>query len=309
MNVSRTRLVALAALLAALSPALSGAGQTDTRHVETLATLDIGSGGLTVGPDGTIYVADFGSRLGGGGTGGDRVLKVSPAGEVALFATGLKGASGNEMGLDGNLYQSNIGANLISQITPTGQVRVFASEGFASPVGIASDAAGNLYVVNCGDGSIQRLTPEGISSRFVQSDAMRCPNGITGDESGNFYVANFYNGDVLKVTPDGEVSVLATLPGNNNGHLIYHAGALYVVARGAHQIYRVGLDGEVSLIAGSGEMGGNDGDALQASFIYPNDIGVSPDGRYLYVNDVAVPSTDGRTLAPTRLRRIELQRH
>ena len=121
MNVSRTRLVALAALLAALSPALSGAGQTDTRHVETLATLDIGSGGLTVGPDGTIYVADFGSRLGGGGTGGDRVLKVSPAGEVALFATGLKGASGNEMGLDGNLYQSNIGANLISQITRPGK--------------------------------------------------------------------------------------------------------------------------------------------------------------------------------------------
>ncbi len=68
-------------------------------------------------------------------------------------------------------------------------------------------------------------------------------------------------------------------------------------------------NGEACLIAGSGEMGGEDGEALQASFIYPNDIGVSPDGRYLYVNDVAVPSTDGRTLAPTRLRRIELQRH
>jgi len=53
-------------------------------------------------------------------------------------------------------------------------------------------------------------------------------------------------------------------------------------------------------------MGGADGDALHAEFTYPNDIGFSPDGRYLYVNDVAVGSDDGRQLAPTRLRRIDM---
>jgi hypothetical protein len=53
---------------------------------------------------------------------------------------------------------------------------------------------------------------------------------------------------VVKVTPAGDVSVLAKIPGNNNGHINYRDGYLYVVARAAHQIYRVSLTGKVELL-------------------------------------------------------------
>ena len=99
--------------------------------------------------------------------------------------------------------------------------------------------------------------------------------------------------------------MLATLPGANNGHLAFADDALYVVARKVHQIYEVSLDGEVTLYAGDGEKGGTDGPLLEASFCYPNDIAVSPDGSRLYVNEVADHASEGKKLGPTRIRVLE----
>ena len=61
----------------------------------------------------------------------------------------------------------------------------------------------------------------------------------------------------------------------------------------------------MSLYAGSGEKGGADGPLLEASFCYPNDIAVSHDGNRFYVNEVADHTSEGRKLAPTRIRVIE----
>ena len=105
----------------------------------------------------------------------------------------------------------------------------------------------------------------------------------------------------------GEASRLATLPGANNGHLVYTGGKLYVVARGAHRIYSLTLSGEFSIVAGSGNRGNEDGAALGASFCFPNDITVSADGSTLYINDVADCSEDGMRLAPTLIRIVSLR--
>ena len=161
-------------------------------------------------------------------------------------------------------------------------------------------------MANCGGGSIQRIDRHGDSSLFVKSPLLACPNGITMDEEHNLYVSNFYNGDVVRISRDGEASRLATLPGANNGHLVYTGGKLYVVARGAHRIYSVTLSGDFSIVAGSGDRGNEDGAALGASFCFPNDIAVSADGSTLYVNDVADCSEDGIRLAPTLIRIVSL---
>ncbi|NIR96457.1 MAG: T9SS type A sorting domain-containing protein [Gammaproteobacteria bacterium] len=78
---------------------------------------------------------------------------------------------------------------------------------------------------------------------------------------------------------------MATIPGGNNGHMTYANGRLYVVARCANQVYEVTLDGQISLLAGSGARGNDDGPALQATFSLPNGIAPSPDGDTLYIND------------------------
>ena len=56
----------------------------------------------------------------------------------------------------------------------------------------------------------------------------------------------------------------------------------------------------------SASLNPHDGAAHEASFSYPNDIGVSPDGRYLYVNDVEDLHSHPAPLAPLVIRRIDL---
>jgi sugar lactone lactonase YvrE len=303
--IKRSAAIALA-VMTSLAGTTDLAGQSGV-VVETLSEpLEGGSGGISMGSDGRIYVADFGEMLNGNGNPGTRVYVVEPDGASRVFADGFQGASGNEMGPDGVLYQSNIAGGFISKVHPDGRNEQWVSQGIVNPVGLVIDGGGDLIVANCGNSTLQRVKPDGASSQFVATDLLACPNGITIDPDGNFYVANFRDGNVVKITPSGEASVLATIPGNNNGHLVYHEDMLYVVARSAHQIYTVTMGGEVALLAGSGEQGLADGPAGEATFSYPNDIGVSPDGRYLYVNDVADLSSTGVLLAPMVIRRIDL---
>jgi sugar lactone lactonase YvrE len=277
--------------------------------VETFSReLEGGSGGMEVDATGFVYCSDFGSKLGAGSTGGDRVWRLDPeTGKDEVFVTGQRGASGNAIGPDGAFYQSNIGASTITRTLPDGTSSVFLRENLRNPVGIAIDEEGMLFVANCGSASILEVTPEGESNVFVTNPLLSCPNGITLDEEHNLYVANFNNGDVIKVDWAGEVTRLATLPGKNNGHLVYREGFLYVVARGAHQIYRVSLEGEVELFAGTGERGRDDGPALEATFSFPNDLAFSPDGKTLYVNENGSTTAPHTELAPVIVRAIRIR--
>lgn len=294
------------ALTLALAVAGSPAAYAATT-VDTIAEIDSGSGGLALDADGNIYTADFGPFLGRNPEGtGNKIVRVTPDGKTSLFADGFKGASGNAFDSHGNLFQSNIRGNFISRVTPAGEVSTFATEGFKGPVGIAIDGDDNLYVNSCGGGWISKIAADGTVTRFVQSPLLQCPNGLTFGDAGNLYVANFGNGDVVRVTPEGEITRLVTLPGNNNGHVTYSRGDLYVVGRSAHQIFKVSFDGSYEVFAGSGEKGGDDGSPTEASFCFPNDIAASPDGRTFYINDVADHTTTGPKLGPTRIRRIRI---
>ena len=275
--------------------------------VETIADeIKAGTGGLAIASDGTIFTSDFGSRLGGGGTGGDKIYKISADGKVALFCNGQLGASGSTFDKNGRLFQANIRGNRINVISPAGKVTEFARKGLNFPVGLVLNNDGSLFVCNCGGSSIQKITAAGESSIFVQDMLLQCPNGIAKGDDGCLYISNFMNGDVVKVTPEGKASRLATIPGGNNGHIVMHRGQLFVVARSAHKIYRVSLDGKTEVFAGSGKRGKQDGAPNEATFSFPNGIAISPDGKYMYVNEVSEVKGSGMNLAPTRVRRILL---
>lgn len=292
-------------LLSTVAISLAGSVSAGV-SVTTIAEVDAGSGGIEVTSDGTVYTSDFGPMLGNSAVTGTKIWKVSPSGETEIFAEGFAGASGSAIDADGNFFQANIRGNYISKIAPDGTITKYASEGLYNPVGLVAAKDGTLWVANCGAGSIQKVGRDGSSELFVKSELLKCPNGLTQDGDGNLYAANFYNGDVVKITPEGEASVLASLPGKNNGHLVYANKSLYVVDRGGHQIFKLSMEGELSLLAGSGEKGGRDGAAAEASFCFPNDIDVSDDGKSLYVNDVADQKSNGMKLGPTRIRKISM---
>ena len=252
--------------------------------VSTLTAELNASGGVAVDSAGFVYVADFGIFL--NMANGTNVYRVSPHdGTFTVYASGLQGASGNDFDSRGNLFQSNIAAGKISKINQQGVVTDFASANIQSPVGIAVGPGDTVFVANCGNNTIAKITPDGISTVFVSSNLLNCPNGLTMDDQHNLYASNFSNGWVVKITPNGTVSNFAFIPGNNNGHLTFANGKLYVVARCNNQIYEVELDGTRNLLAGSGSPGNEDGPALQATFFLPNGIRASLTGDTLYVND------------------------
>lgn len=267
-----------------------------------------GTGGVTIGPDSNIYVSDFGPVLGGlrGLKPLNKVFKISPSGDVEIFVEGIYGASGSKFDEQGNFYQSNVRKGVVTKVSTNGSIDSVFIEGMTSPVGVSLDVDQNIYINNCGTNKIIRVNAQGVQSDFCTDSLLNCPNGLTRDDSGNFYVANFSDGNIVKISPSGKASLFATLPGKNNGHILFHDGQLYVIARAVHQIYSLTLDGKAELFAGSGDRGRKNGDRLTARFSYPNDLDISPDGKYMYVNEIADTVSDHRVLTPMTVRRIEM---
>ena len=296
-------------ILLLTSPILASA-----QEVSTLVSSINASGGVSFGPDGNIYVADFGNFL--NNANGTTVYKVTPQGAVSTFATGFTGASGNDFDASGNLIQANIAAGRIDRISPSGVRTTIANTSLQGPVGVAVASNGDIFVANCGGNSISRIS-NGVVSDFVVGSGLSCPNGLTFDPEGNLYTVNFNNGKIYKIDPQGQMALLATTPGSTfrpsggNGHIVYGNGRMYLTSNANSQIFEMTLDGQLSVLAGSGELGNQDGSAEQATFSLPNGIAISPDGRYLYVNSAqytAPGPLDGTTflLNPSLVRVIDL---
>ena len=263
-----------------------------------------GSGGMTVADDGFIYVADFGDNL--SPANGTQVSKIDPqTGAVSVFATGLNGPSGNDFDSQGNLIQANIQGSTISKISPDGTVTTLTSDQIRGPVGVVVDEQDNAYVCNCGANTIVKVDPQGRVTQISTPNGLyNCPNGITRDTNGNLYIANFNDGRIIKITAEGEESVLATVPGGNNGHIIFGNNRLYVAARRGNGVYEVSLTGEAEHFAGTGAQGNDDGPTNEATFYIPNGIALSPDGKKLYVVSRLVGV--GTPLNPVKVRVIDI---
>ena len=289
-----------------LALALTASPEVASGQVRTIAdSLPVGTGGLELAPGGTLLTADFGATLGRGPLG-TVIMRVTIDGQASVFARGFHGASGNTFTPGGELLQSNIGSNTVSLVGTDGRVRTVVDSGLVNPVGIARGADGAYYVASCGSDAIRRITLEGGSTPFSTDSLLRCPNGITLASDGHLYVSNFRNGDVIRLDDRGRGTRVATLPGGNNGHLIFGNGVLYVVARKANQLFEVTLDGRTRTIAGTGARGHHDGPADQATLSLPNDLALSADGRTLYFNEVAGPGPGDQVLTPTRIRALTL---
>ncbi len=275
-------------------------GQT----VSTVAGPFNGSGGVKIGPDKKIYIADFGQSL--SNANGRQILTFTHKDSLEVFvSSGLLGASGNDFNEAGDLFQSNIALNRISRIKPDGTVSAFTAAGIVQPVGILVHEDGNMYICNCGDNSIRKIDENGVGTDFARGTPLFCPNGITQDDDGHIYISNFSNGRVVKIDESGRMSVLVNLPGGNNGHLTFANGVLYVCSHGDSKIFEVKLDGSYRVLAGSGIRGNADGNFNEAQFSRPNGIVATANGDTLYLNS-SVPVTDvgGRPLNPSLLRMI-----
>src|SRR5215467_1359057 len=151
------------------------AGAFDRRDVDVLAVLpDVTPGqpssveGLTVGPDGNIYVPSFGFNTTGALTGNAALFVISPNG-MLVRKVAIANSSPHMLGLrfnpvNGFLLVLDFGAGLVLHVDPaTGASSVFMTPtiGGAGLNALTFDKLGNVYVSDSFNGVIWKVGPNG----------------------------------------------------------------------------------------------------------------------------------------------------
>jgi hypothetical protein len=248
------------------------------KTVSTVATTDAWAmDGLSIGPDGAVYVS-----------GGHRMLRVTPAGAVTVLATGL--GSGNDSGFDshGNLFFADYNGSAVRKITPAGVMTTVASA-LDGPAGLWVDQDDNLLVTLYGanfsgtGATVLKIAPDGAISTYASGAPLQDLIGITGDENGQVYVANYSGGKIFNIT-GGNVSLLAET-GVGANMLCYSHGGIYSPSPDDDQIRRIDLDGTVEHFAGSSVRQTIDGPIASAAFMRPSACDFTDGGTVMYVLD------------------------
>lgn len=141
------------------------------------------------------------------------------------------------------------------------------------------DAEGNIYAVNYAkQQTIGKVTPQGMGEVFVTLPGKSTGNGIVFDRQERMYVADYTEHNVLRIDPKTKkIEVFAHEPKMNqpNDLAIAPDGTLYASdpdwKGSTGQLWMISPAGKVQRIAS--EMGTTNG------------IDVSPDGKWLYVNE------------------------
>jgi hypothetical protein len=250
------------------------------------------------------------------------IIKITPNGNVSLFAGYLRG-SVDGVGEDAqfnfpcgitaigdDLYVADTYSSKIRKITPNGTVSTIAGSevGRSDGKGIHASfmfphdltAIGrDLYVVDTGNSSIRKITPDGNVTTVTGIEAkLKLPVGITsiGDD---LYVSDSGNNRICKITPDGNVTTVAGSDAGDSGRhdgmgtnarFSYPCGItsvgkdLYVVDNRNNRIRKITPDGNVTTIAGSMH-GYKDGAGKESEFLNPTSVITV--GKSLYVTDSA----------------------
>lgn len=248
-----------------------------------VATLVPGSSGMEDGlvldKEGNIYVSQFDSTV---------VRKVTPEGEVSIYASGFNAPNGLAMDDGGTLYVTNAQGGRVSKVTPDGTVVQSFISGLANPTGVAvSPNNDTLYIAHYGSSRISKVALADSNNviDWVSGNPLNGPVGMTFDEDGMLYVGGFNDGGIVKIDADGTMMRIATIP-PFMGFLTYAKGLLYATSFGTNRIYSVSVDGSsVELFAGTGAAGQQNGPVESATFDGPNGIAASASGDTLYVSE------------------------
>ena len=124
-----------------------------------------------------LYVSEFEN-----GTGtSDRIIKITPAGVVSTYASGLKSPNGFVFDASGNLFVTCYGDNKIQKITPSGTMSTFTTLS-THPRDIIMDGTGNFYV-SMVSSTILKVTRTGTASTYYNNNNVLNSFGLMLDNA------------------------------------------------------------------------------------------------------------------------------
>ncbi len=238
---------------------------------------------VAVGPDGSLYIAEYDNN---------RIRRVGPSGIITTVAgTGVAGFSGDggpavaariknpyglAVGSDGSLFIADAGNHRIRRVAAGGKITTVAGTGIG---GFSGDG---------GPATVAQLNS---------------PHGLALSPDGSLFIADLANARVRRIGTDGNITTVAGISGGGfsgdggpavAARLLFPSdvalgadGTLYFVDRSNQRVRRVGIDGIITTVAGTGVGGfsGDGGPAVAARIRFPDGIAVAPDGN-LYIADL-----------------------
>jgi sugar lactone lactonase YvrE len=264
--------------------------------------------GLTVGPDGNIYVVTFGFNAKGALTGNSVLYVIRPNGTV-LRQVAIARSSPHVLGLrfnpaTGALLVLDFGAGKVLQVDPVsgGSVDftpVIPGSGLNA---LTFDKAGNVYFSDSFNGVIWKTGPHGgtpvawsNSPLLGPGSGLTPPFGANGVEFGNggtvLYVANtaFHQIIQIPVNPDGSAgaaSIFITGINAPDGIAIDREGNIWICANQEDDIVVVDKTGKV--IAKLGDFDGFNENGVARGLMFPASLAFSLDGKKLYVSNLTL---------------------
>jgi sugar lactone lactonase YvrE len=268
--------------------------------------------GLTVGPDGNIYVPTFGFNTAGAVTGNAVLFVISPNGQLVRQVT-ITGSSPHMLGLafnpvNDNLLVLDFGAGKVLNVDPnSGFASVFATAPVITSEGpglnaLTFDQAGNVYVSDSFQGVIWKIPPTGGSMTAWSTGPLLGPGsgltppfGANGVEFNNehtiLYVANtaFHQIIQIPVNADGSAgtpSLLITGINAPDGIMVDKNDNIWICANQEDEIVVIDKTGKV--IAKLGDFYGINEHGIAQGFLFPASLAFSRDGSILYVSNLTL---------------------
>src|SRR5580692_11829806 len=257
--------------------------------------------GLTVGPDGNIYVPTFGFNTHGSLTGNAVLFVISPGGNIVRKLT-IQGSSPLNPAF-GNLLVLDFGAGKVLDVNPySGESTVKAGPIANSGLNaLTFDRAGNAYISDSFNGTIWKLTHSGALTSWASGPLLSPGSGLTppfganGVEFNNdhtiLYVADTAYHQIIQipVNPDGSAgtpSILITGINAPDGIAIDSRDNIWICSNQEDEIVVIDKTGKV--IAKLGDFRGIDQNGIAQGLLFPASLAFSKDGQTLYVSNLTL---------------------
>ena len=233
--------------------------------------------GVAIGPDRSVYIADLTNN---------RVRRILPDGTIATMA------GGGSNGADGiPATQANLPAPTALAVGPDGTVYVADNTFRIRRIGL--------------DGLIQTVAGTGTSGGGgdggpATSASVEGVRGLVVGPDGSLYIAETTTHRVRRVDPGGIITTIAGIIGTPGfvgdngpaaaarlsgpaGLVLSPDGSLFIADSNNHRVRRIGIDGTITTVAGSGTAGfsGDGGPATSAQMNSPFAVALAPDGSFI----------------------------
>ena len=300
--------VLLALMIGVLAAAPANAWKRGSVEVLAVVPEQRSVEGLTVGPDGNIYVSTFGFNTQSELTGPALLFVFSPNGKLLKKVSHIANSTPHMLGLGFNpvtndLLVIDFGAGTVLKV----DLKTGASSVFMNPIpgpglnALTFDKAGNVYVSDSFNGVIWKTGPDGGPATQWSSDALLGPERVLHRPSARtasrstmparsctWLTPRFIRSSRSRCAGDtaGPASIFITGINAPDGIAIDRDDNLWVCANQEDEIVVIDTTGKV--IAKLGDFNGIDPKGFPRGLLFPASLAFSNDRSTLYVSNLTL---------------------